>query len=372
MTTKHTFKENVLRVVAVIGLLAILLLGAWGIIQLAFFISSLFTGGTTNAPVTQTVVRETLTISVPATATAGSATTVSWGHQGGTGAYAYTLSYSCVEGLSFKAPVPTGATQTVACDTPFNYTQANSALALTPVYSGTTDAKTTITVTATKLSSGAITATATGAMTVPATKKATVKPTTTKSPSNTTYVASGRTSNLYGYADLAVAISSVRSQNGNATAQFVVENVGTNVSPSNWSFNAILPINGSYTYPSGPQRALYPGDKIVYTLNFSDYNSNTQYGATNYGTNSLPTGQAGYTYGTCNLYGPCAVPGYSGGCGATPCGYTQPYTNWYPYQPAGNTGYNAQKAVTITVDPNNQVFEGSKYNNSATATYISY
>src|SRR3989338_2680 len=38
MTTKHTFREHILRVVAVIGLIAVLLLGAWGIIQLAFFI----------------------------------------------------------------------------------------------------------------------------------------------------------------------------------------------------------------------------------------------------------------------------------------------------------------------------------------------
>src|SRR3989344_6076788 len=38
MTTKHTFQENFMRVVAVIGLIAVLLLGAWGIIQLAFFI----------------------------------------------------------------------------------------------------------------------------------------------------------------------------------------------------------------------------------------------------------------------------------------------------------------------------------------------
>src|SRR4051812_29240365 len=106
MATKHTFKENVLRVVAVLGLLAILLLGAWGIIQLAFFISSLFNnaGASDNTPA-QTV-HETMTISAPATATPGTPITVNWGHQGGSGAYSYALSYSCVDGLSFKTLVP--------------------------------------------------------------------------------------------------------------------------------------------------------------------------------------------------------------------------------------------------------------------------
>src|SRR3989338_9095809 len=38
MTVKNTFQENAIRVISVIGLIAVLLLGAWGIIQLAFFI----------------------------------------------------------------------------------------------------------------------------------------------------------------------------------------------------------------------------------------------------------------------------------------------------------------------------------------------
>lgn len=371
MTTKHTFRENVLRVIAVLGLLAVLLLGAWGIIQLAFFISSLFNNaGGAVSNVAQT--HETITISVPSLATVGTPANVSWKLQGGSGNYAYTVVYSCVDGLSFKAPVPTGATQTIGCDTPFNYTQATESLAITPVYAGTSDAKTTITVTATKLSTGAIAASASNTMTVAATKKAAaVKATTSTSP-KTTYVAANRTAALYGYPDLAVSITSAYSRNGSAAVQFVIQNMGTNVTPANWSFNAILPINGSYTYPSGPQRALYPGDKIVYSMGFSDYN--------NYGSNTYNNG---YTYGTCNMYGPCAVPGYSGGCGTTPCGYTQPYSNWTPYQPAANVysnynygynqyGYNQNKNVTITIDPYNYVQELTKVNNSATASYISY
>lgn len=365
---KHTFKENVLRLIAVIGLLAILLLGAWGIIQLAFFISSLFSnaGGAASTVTEQAPAHETLTISLPATASNGSPITVSWGHQGGSGNYAYAVSYSCADGLTMKVPVPTGATQSVPCNTPFNYTQATSNLALTPTYTGETDAKVTITVTATKLDTGAVTATANGSLTVLAAKKAVATPAKTSSTNSspkTSYYSSGRTTGLYGYPDLAVRILSASSQSGNATVQFEISNVGTNITPTNWSFSALLPINGSYTYPSGPQRALYPGDRIVYTLNFSDGGLGT-----------------GYTYGTCNQYGPCAIPGYSGGYQPT----YNPYTtnsyygsNYYGYQPAlpynayGNYYVGAPKNVTIMIDQFNQVLELSKANNSATATYYS-
>jgi hypothetical protein len=363
MNTKTTFKEAVLRIIAVIGLLAILLLGAWGIIQLAFFISSLFSNaGGAVSTVTTTQTHESVTISVPASATPGTPTTINWNLSGGSANYSYALSYSCTTGLTFKAPVPTGATQSVPCNTPFNYTQATNSLTITPVYSGTTDAQTTITVTATNLSTGAIVASATGNMTVVGVKKAAAATTYTTSP-KTTYVASGRTTNLYGYPDLAVSIVSATSRSGNATVQFVVQNLGTNVSPANWSFNAILPINGSYTYPSGPQRALYPGDKIVYTLNFSDYSNSTY--------------NSGYTYGTCNQYGPCAVPGYSGGYSTGCVGYSGNCIGSQAYNPYTTTSYNpygyaqTTKAVTIQVDPYNYIYELTKANNYATANYIS-
>jgi len=369
---KNTFKDNALRVVAVLGLLAILLLGAWGIIQIAFFISSLFStaGGAASNSLTEQGSHELVTLSLPTSAVAaGSPITVSWKHSGGTGNYAYELSYSCgTEGLSFKAPVPTGATQTVPCDTPFNYTQAQDHMTITPVYTGTGDATVNITVIATKLSTGVVTASASGGLTVTGKKapgkSATAKPATTKSTSpKTTYVASPKTyAALYGYPDLAVSITSVYSQGGRATLQFTVQNVGTNVSPQGWSFVAYLPINGGYQYPSGPQRALYPGDKIVFSMGYGDYGPTT-----------------GYTYGTCNQYGPCAVPGYQGGYqpynpyGAGAYGYN--YGCSYGYGCSGypyGSYYNTQKAVTVTVDPYNQTIDPNRSNNTATANYVSY
>jgi hypothetical protein len=324
---KNTFRDNLLRVVAILGLLAVLLLGAWGIIQVAFFVSGLFTNSN-DAGTAIPAQHETVTISVPQTALPGQAITVNWKHQGGSGAYAYGVIYSCQEGLSFKTPVPTGALQEVSCNTPFDFVQATSSMSLTPVYSGSSDVRATITVIATRLSTGSTTASASAAITISGTKKAATpaapsKTTTTGSAPKSTYVASGHTSNLYGYADLAVRINTVYSKNGNAYADFTVQNVGTNVAPAGWTFDATIPLQGVYTYPAGPQRALYPGDYIVYTL----------------------------AWGGDNAYYPGCI-GYTGNC-------------------IGSPTYGTQ-TMSVAVDPQNQVPETNESNNYASASYSAY
>jgi hypothetical protein len=268
---QSTFRENFLRVVAVIGLIAILLLGAWGIIQLAFYLPTLFKG------VGQA--KEAITLTVPAQTTSDKGFTASWKHTAQKGEQSYSLSYTCAAGLQFAAPVPTGALQLVPCNTPFNYVSASSSMALVPVLAkGTSQASTTFTVVATTLATGAtglratdstVVVAATAPVTTPTTPAAGVEPASSK-PSST-YVPSGRTQNLYGSADLAVQITSAPqsvSAGQRITLQFVVTNVGTNVAPAGWAFVASLPYTPVYTFPSGSQQALYPGDKIVYTLGY--------------------------------------------------------------------------------------------------------
>ena len=316
MAITTTFRESALRVVAVIGLIAILLLGAWGIIKLAFYLPTFFSNWGSA--------KETLTVSVPAKTTSDTAFTLAWKHTGRSGEYSYAASYSCAAGLSMAVPVPTGAYQLVPCDTPFNYVGATSTMPLIPVLEGATKATTTITVAATKLSDGTVTKKAVGMTTVsasttatvtpPAKPAATTKPATSTSKPTTTYVPSGRTQNLYGTADLAVQITSAPAQataGSRVTLQFVITNIGTNVSPAGWMFNAVLPYNPIYVYPSGGQQMLYPGDKIVYTLGYDVVRT-----------------QGGTYYG--------------------------------------------QAQATIEVDPYNAVLEASKYNNTAVASYQVY
>ena len=73
---------------------------------------------------------------------------------------------------------------------------------------------------------------------------------------------------LYGYADLATRIVSVVPQGSRYSFVFEISNVGSNIASYGWSFTAELPLDPTYTYNSGPQQALRPGDKIVYTLGF--------------------------------------------------------------------------------------------------------
>lgn len=353
MATKHTFKENVLRVIAVVGLIAVLLLGAWGIIQLAFYLPTLFS----REPSTPAA-QETLTVSAPLGVTSEAAFPVSWTHKGATGQYAYALSYSCASGVSLKAPLPTGAMQAVPCNTPFNYQNAASSTVVSAVLSGTKATSITITVSATKLSSGAVAATASANTTVnPAPKAAAPAKPATSSGTSAKYVASGRTQNLYGTPDLAVFMTqnpgSVRA-GSRASMQFVIENLGTNMAPAGWTFSATLPYNPVYTYNSAPQQALYPGDKIVYTLTYDAQYGNLYDGGTPCSGWQWPCTQTAPVYGgpgTCNAYGPCNVPGYS------------------PYVPGLPT---YQQTASVQADPYSQVWESNESNNFSSMTYTVY
>ena len=266
MSTKHTFQENVLRVVAVVGLIAVLLLGAWGIIQLAFYIPTLFSGGSASPA------KETVSGAKPSTAVVATSTAAN----------------TAVGPIKKTAPAP---------------------------------AKTTI-----------------------------------SSNTGAKYVASGRTTNLYGYADLAVYMTgnpgAVRA-GSRIAMQFVVENVGTNVAPGGWAFTASLPYNPVYTYQSAPQQALYPGDKIVYTLNYDAQYGNTYDGGCSGWSNPCvpaPTIYGGP--GTCNMYGPCNA------------------TNYYAPGVPGLSVY--QQTASVQMDNYNRIAEINKANNYGAITYTVY
>jgi hypothetical protein len=350
MSTQPSFRDQVLRVVAVVGLIAVLLLGAWGIIQIAFNLPSFF-GNITNfgGIFTREPAKETLTVSVPTAVLSERAFPLTWKHSGKSGEYSYSISYACVEGVSVVAPLPNGSGEAVACNTPFNYLNATSS---TPMMVKLTDKDTvpvTFTIAATKLSSGIITATATSTTSVnPLSKSGTAtttksstttkkptstttkKPTTTKTSTGSTYTPSGRTQNLYGYPDLQVYITSNPGSVQSGTRlnlQFVIENIGTNVTPSNWSFTASLPYSPTYTYQSEGQQALYPGDKIVYNLGY-DAVSPYQY---------------------------------------------QQYPYDYSYYGHDYNGYAPQSAsASVSVDPYGYIAETNKYNNTASVSYTVY
>ncbi|MCC7500469.1 hypothetical protein IT396_01550 [Candidatus Nomurabacteria bacterium] len=333
----HTFKDNVLRIVAVLGLIVVLLLGAWGIIQLAFWLPSLVGNvtGSIGGIFKGEPAKEAVTLSLPAQTTSGDAFTLSWASRNASGSRTYGLAYQCKEGVSFEVTLPGKAAQKVACDTPFKLDGATSSVRITPTLAGTTATPIGVSVAATD-STGAITATSTGGTTVAAAKTTTTtpKPATSTAKPASTYYPSGRTQNLYGYSDLQVGINSAYVSSGRAAIQFTVQNIGTNVAPANWFFTANLPIDGGYTYQSPTQQALYPGDRIVFTMGYQ---------ATGNWTNS---------YCPPSYYGPNASY-------VAPC-----HSSYNVY----NYDYGSQ-SVTIHVDPYNIVPEMNEVNNTASRSF---
>lgn len=358
MTNKHTFKEHVLRVIAVVGLIAVLLLGAWGIIQLAFFIPD-FLSGVASGIHNNTAAKETLVVSMPLAATSGSSVPVSWTHKNGSGQYGYSISYSCAAGVSVKAPLPNNTLQTVPCDTPFNYTNAGATMPLTFVNTSGKSASVTVTVTAAKLSTGAITATgAANTSIAPATKKTATK---TSAKASTSYVAARRTTALYGTPDLQVRIISnpgTVSAGTQIPLQFEIANIGTNVVAANWNFTANLPYSGGYTYQSPNQQALYPGDKIVYTLSYTAIPQNQQNGGV-VCTQQYPNYNCGtptnYPYDPNNI------------SWSNPGTFSYNYNSGYQY-----SGYGTTQTASVTADPYNLIWETNEGNNTASVTYQVY
>ena len=169
-----------------------------------------------------------------------------------------------------------------------------------------------------------------------------------------------RYSNPAGTTDLAVSITAIIPLSGNMySVRFVVENFGTKVSPNGWTFNVKLPVGYDYTYRSGAQQALFPGDKIMYSLTFS--------GAPYGGSNNCYSQNQPYTY-----------PSYSPSYNNNPFVYHPTSLGYSVYGSSQNGncyGYGgtyANNVVQVVVDPDSYVQENNRQNNTATATVPGY
>ncbi len=236
---------------------------------------------------------------------------------------------------------------------------------------GTTPVNATLVVSANKAADGSVAASGSTSITINPAKAASA-PSTGSGQTGTTYVPSGHTTNLYGSPDLAVTILSINSLSsiqGRVSVQFAVTNVGTNVAPAGWNLSANLPVGYSYLYTSPAQQALYPGDKIVYTLGFTGASYQNQYCTQQYPNANCPWYQAPYQpypyQGTCYRYDgyqntPVPCTDGSGNQIYTSANY--PYNQNYNY--TYGSGYNGN-LVTITADASNRIYESNEYNNTA-------
>lgn len=316
------FKNNSMKALAIVGLLAVLVLGFWGVIRVAILVPGIGNAlAAVGASISSIFVpAERLEITLPsANVPSGEPLSITWNHVGKRGEGSYTLSYACRSGFSMESITPTGVYQKAPCETPFNYTNSQTEIRVIPQSqsarfldvpvtlsytrsgdenpSATTDTAITV-----ENSAVSVTPTPSGA-TPPPSPRPTPSPVTPGSRTDQTYrfVGSGTASDPSGTPDLEVSITSIgtldRATNvftpsatvvagQRAAVQFSVTNRGTKTAEF-WSFNAALPTTPFHIFHSDTQRSLGPGDRIEYTIGFDEIDSRT---TSTFTVNVDPTG----------------------------------------------------------------------------------
>lgn len=308
--------ERTVRVLAVLGFVAVIFVGMWGAVSLARGVPGAFSSlAAAFVSLTSVFVpaNEAITVSTPSlTVTDSVPFTLSWAHEKQSTTGSYTFRYDCANGVYFTSPTASGNDATIYCNVPFNFLNANNAITLTPHSSAGRFADVSVYIDYTPNGASAPTVTGKstvtvendsfGASTTPTTPSTPTTPTqptphpVTPGPSTSqTYpISGGQVSNPNGYVDLTARIIEtglVDKTTGDFIAssspslsligdsgkyrlavRFAVENDGTKTSPQ-FSFNAVLPTLPQYVFSSPIQQALSPGDRIEFTLGFDSFDT---------------------------------------------------------------------------------------------------
>lgn len=309
MQNKEKMKNTGIKALAIVGLVAILILGLWGLIRVASLVPGI---GSTLAAVGASlssifVPAERLEITLPsANVRSGEPMAITWNHVNKRGDGSYTLSYECRGGFSMESITPIGTYQKAPCDTSFNYANSQTEIRVIPVSMQARFLDVPITLSYTRAGEENPSATTDTAITVineavsatpPPSPTPTPRPAPTPLPGTRTdqtyrFVGSGAVSDPREVPDLAVSITAIgtldRSTNvfspsatvragSRAAVQFFVTNVGTKTAEF-WNFNAALPTKPFRIFHSDTQRALGPGDRIEYTIGFDEVDARTSNG----------------------------------------------------------------------------------------------
>jgi hypothetical protein len=315
------YKSAFLKAAAALGFIAVLIFGAWGVLQVARLVPSIGSALSTAAVSLSSIFvpAEHLTIVMDsANVTSGEPFVVSWKHEGKRGDGTYTVTFVCRDGLSMQTLAENGVYQNVVCNVPFNLTNASSEIKLIAYSTNAKFLDVPLSLQFTRLSDGKVTATTQTALTVmndkavasdttgtPTTQPAVVtpapkpvvkpvvhKPVVPVTNTYTTYTTNVRVSDPNGHPDLAVTIlnsgyidpitnvytpSSFIHRGDHGAVRFTVTNSGTKA-VDNWNFNAVLPTFPMHIYSSDMQPALGPGDSMEYTIGFDMVDNSTTQG----------------------------------------------------------------------------------------------
>lgn len=311
---RGTLATGATRALAVVGFLAVIIIGMWGSVKVAqavpgtlsaianviVSISSIFVPST-----------ETITLSAPSlSVTSGTPVTLSFVHNKNNPNGTYNFRYSCVDGVTFNVVSAGGANVAVTCNTPYPALVTNNTMTVTPISS--TNRFVDVEVFVSFTPAGAATATVTGSTVLtienqsvtgsptttntnpPVVTTPKPKPVTPGTQTTGTYPITGTgpgVSNPNGFVDLTARVietGTIDKDTGVFTAnaapdrnpvgarvavRFAIENVGTKTSPQ-FTFNAMLPTLPPYTFFSDSQVALAPGDRIEFTIGFDSFQKN--------------------------------------------------------------------------------------------------
>ena len=302
--------ETGVRVLAVFGFIAIVLIGLWGSVSVARAVpGTLSSLAAAIVSLTSIFVPadEAITISVPSlTVNHNEQFELSWTHENQSVDGSYTFRYDCAPGVSFTSPTRTGSEAAVFCNTPFNFLNASDAIALTAFSDQNRFIDVTVHIDFTP--NGASQPTVTGATVLTITNEeqssspdATDGTTGGETGGGTPVVTPGEEttdifvipngqtgSNPNGVVDLTASIIEVgviEKDTGEFTAsstpsrtddeyrvaiRFAITNIGSRTSDQ-WTFNAVLPTFPAHIFTSPTQQALGPGDRIEFTLGFDSF-----------------------------------------------------------------------------------------------------
>jgi len=319
MSRSEKIATQIMRILAIIGVIAVTALAAWLVIQGVRFAPHAGENLSAAVSTVRTVLRgapsEVLTFAIDTrTLSSGAQTTVSWRYTGDKAPNSYTFSYACSGAVSISVKSEDTAWTDLPCETPFE-TKAGS-ITLIPSSPESRFADVAITVTARDLSDttlvtivntdaalspillatttsasegGAATAStedstdASTAVTRPAVpptqgsntagtvvRKPVTRPTTTgPSDLRVNIEQTGVVAKVKGE-DTFFPLSPIPDDR-TAAVRFTVSNLGGQPSGP-WAFIANLPIEGepSYRYVSPAQDSLAPGMELEFTLSFDE------------------------------------------------------------------------------------------------------
>ncbi|MEX0651847.1 MAG: hypothetical protein WD509_00145 [Candidatus Paceibacterota bacterium] len=315
MNTQGTqVKGLLINGLAIVGFVAVLLIGLWGTVQVVKLAPAAFSNIASVISFKSVFVpNEAITLNTPnSLVPSGTTYSLNWEHTSKPENGTYAFSYACKEGVSFKVSTNNEQYEEVACDNPYSFQNNTHSLFVTPTSKTVHRVDVPFSLTSFD-TSGEATTLDDNFFTI---VNESIAESTTTQEGNTTVpqttagektkqvlpVSSAHTvSNPNGHVDLAVRIIGVGTIDANdiftktsslkvtdsGAVRFSVINTGSKTS-DNWTFNVVLPTFPMHIFHSTNQKALAPGDRIDFTLGFDQLNKDLAEGVIT--INADPTG----------------------------------------------------------------------------------